>query len=416
SDGIFLDGSSGNTIVDNIVQYNGQNGIYAEFSSDNNLIYNNNVSYNLNMGIEIEVCIGNNISDNEVFTNGAWGIYTWDCTGMEIWDNYVSDNLYGIHFWTGGYSNIMHNTAVDNQNYGIHFDNAEGLIVSGNTMIGDGMYIGGPLLAEWNTHAIDTSNTANGKPIYYWKDVNGGTVPTGAGQVLLANCTNVLVEDQNISGGPIGVEAGFSSYVTIKNNIFSTSEDEGIHIWYSDNMTISNNELSSNDDGGIAISSSRDNLVFRNTASGNNVGIRMSNADENQIYNNTLSSNTYGIRMLTSSCENNTIYHNNLIANTNQASDPGTTNVWNLSYEIGGNFWWEWIAPDINVDGYVDAPYVISIGAHDNYPFTTQDGWMPTVGPVHNVDTGEYFNTIQEAIDAANPFDTITVVDGDFAE
>ena len=68
------------------------------------------------------------------------------------------------------------------------------------------------------THEIDESNTVNGKPVYYWQNVDGGRVPDDAGQVIVANCTNVVVEDQNVNNASIGIVVAFSSDVAIRNN------------------------------------------------------------------------------------------------------------------------------------------------------------------------------------------------------
>ena len=75
----------------------------------------------------------------------------------------------------------------------------------------DGIFIWGDMLEHWNTHIIDTTNTVNGKPVHYWKNQNGGTIPPGAGQIVLANSTNVVIENQNVSDCSIGIELGFSS-------------------------------------------------------------------------------------------------------------------------------------------------------------------------------------------------------------
>jgi parallel beta-helix repeat protein len=78
-------------------------------------------------------------------------------------------------------------------------------------------------MASDYTHEIDESNTVNGKPVYYWKDREGGKIPNGAGQVILVNCTNVIVENQNLNNASIGIQLAFSSSITIKNNICSNN-------------------------------------------------------------------------------------------------------------------------------------------------------------------------------------------------
>ncbi|HEC86415.1 MAG TPA: DUF1565 domain-containing protein, partial [Thermoplasmatales archaeon] len=77
-----------------------------------------------------------------------------------------------------------HNSIQDNIiiecDDGIWLDFSSRCTVTNNTMMENGILLDGNLLDHWNTHTIDTSNTVNGKPVYYWKNVTGGSVPTEA--------------------------------------------------------------------------------------------------------------------------------------------------------------------------------------------------------------------------------------------
>ena len=113
----------------------------------------------------------------------------------------------------------------------------------------------------------------------------------------------------------------------------------------------------------------------------------------------------------------------------NHSSDNGN-NFWNLSYPLGGNYWSDWTTPDmkfgpnqdqLGADGIVDNPRDIDNGTNkDFYPFTTPNGWenITSPGPVHNIDTNEYFNQIQAAIDDADTQNghTIEVSNGTYVE
>ena len=76
---------------------------------------------------------------------------------------------------------------------------------------------------DWTTMDMDTSNTVNGKPIYYLKNQTSGTVPSGGGQVFLANCTNVTVQDYNLNDCTEEITLGYSSYCTVRNNTVSSN-------------------------------------------------------------------------------------------------------------------------------------------------------------------------------------------------
>jgi parallel beta-helix repeat protein len=96
-------------------------------------------------------------------------------------------------------------------------------------MVGNGIFIEGETTSDY-TNEIDTSNLVNGKPVYYWKDVDGGRVPDGAGQVILVNSKNVIVENQNINNASVGIAVVFSSYITIKNNTCSNNKVYGVFL------------------------------------------------------------------------------------------------------------------------------------------------------------------------------------------
>jgi len=116
---------------------------------------------------------------------------------------------------------------------------------------------------------------------------------------------------------------------------------------------------------GITIVSSN-NVIRNNNASNNSCGIVLSSSGNNTVSGNNVSNNKFGIRLMYSS-NNNTIYHNNLIDNTQNAYDS-CTNQWDSGSE--GNYYSDYTGTDSNGDGIGDTPYNISggAGAQDRYP------------------------------------------------
>jgi parallel beta-helix repeat protein len=324
-------------------------------------IAQNNIFSNDHEGIHLYSSSYNIIADNNVFSNS-------DGISMELNSNYntiannsASNNIdIGIYITSSIFNTISNNIASDNR-YGIHLTNSRTNTLINNQLIGNSIHISGQFPNEWNTHNIDTSNTVNGKPVFYWKNQNGGTVPPGAGEVILANCQNIRIENQDVSGGTVGIELGFSNNNYITNNTVSSQNMYGIHLcfsdyntltnntaqngghgfyfyssgnniltnnnisyndvkWdnsgivfvWSDSNTVTNNNVYSNSNCGIAIDDSGGNTVKDNIFSNNGVGIGLtSSSSNNNITNNNFSSIWYGI-FFSSSGEDNNIINNNV--------------------------------------------------------------------------------------------------------
>ncbi len=386
------------------------------------------------------------IADNNVSSNNGDGIRPEYSSSNTIENNTCNSNRIGIILGELSNSNIIaNNTCNLNDRYGIHLWKSSNTIVN-NSMFSCGLNIGGDLLQHWNTHTIDVNNTVNGKPLYYWKNVNGGIIPPGAGQVILANCQNVIVENQNVSDGSVGILIGFSTSNTINNNTGSNAGGEdccGIALKESSNGNTITNNTASNNSYGIIIHKSSGNIIANNSVNSNSVGIAIGKCtggnniiignnifsnvgggisvggcSGDTITNNIISNNLNGITLRESSSNfkiigntfssnnnwgvqlyetsnGNTIYYNNFIKNKGggvQARDTGS-NQWDNGYPSGGNYWNDWTSPDANGDGFVDNPYAISGGSNkDNWPFVMSSWWARAAMWPFDEGSGQYAN------------------------
>jgi parallel beta-helix repeat protein len=302
------------TNVSDFTVRNGYYGIYVE-NADRCNVSSNNLSDN-SYGIHLYQSFRNNITNNHASNNG-FGIYLYNSRYNHIYDNNASNNdnrgliisyshennIKGNHLFKndigislGSSENniILDNMIKMNNRYGISIDESNEIIVSNNMMINNGVFVSGDMLEHWNSHEIDVLNTINAKPLYFWKDQTTGIIPIDAGQVILANCTNIIIENQSLYNASIGVELGFSSNNIIVNNTAISNFEAGIYLYLSNNNTIANNTCSNNRNG-ISLDFSSINVIEKNNCSNGSTGIDFLSSENNKIEGNILNNNAFGV-------------------------------------------------------------------------------------------------------------------------
>jgi len=240
---------------------------------------------------------------------------------------------------------LINNTLMNNEAYGIYL-NAYLVTMKGNKMIGNlHNFMTVEMILPQLVNDIDTTNTVNDKPVYYWINQSDREVPSDAGYVALINCTNITVEDLNLSDNGQSVLIAYSSNCTVRD------------------CSISNNEF----------------------------GIFMSEASNNTIHHNNLINNTFQV------------------GNTDSwfghfALPP---NTWTDGYPSGGNYWSSHVSNDTcsgmsqnetGSDAVSDTAYVINENNTDNYPFMAPIDvfnagvWNSTLCKVHVVSNSTVSN------------------------
>lgn len=246
--GIYIQGSSGNTIANNLLMYNGY-GIVQGGNSSHNLYQGNTliddyidlegdssfttVSDNTfeRMGITVDGCI-NTILNHNILTNG---------TGISIYD-------------------VRNLTITRNQ-----FFSAQGILFADSL--------------KWDEVRVD-NNTILNDPIVFWYNQAEKTVPSNAKEVILAACTNITVENLSATT-TYGIKVFSSTNIQIRhNNLKNTS---GINLAGSSQNTVANNSIWG-PWAAITLGYCHDNLITSNVI--RNAAIESYNSSRNNIAGN----------------------------------------------------------------------------------------------------------------------------------
>jgi len=224
-----------------------------------------------------------------------------DCSDRNtIASNMISNNSEGFTLLHSGGNKITNNSMTDNQcNFcvGGDFDT----------------YILSQFVQD-----MDTSNTVEGKPVYYWVNQRDKQIPNDAGYVAIIGSTNIIVRNLNLSKNGQGILIAYTNGSVIEkinasrnkqgillvesiNNAVHDSimitNDCAIDARYSFNITASKNTVINNTDG-IRLWYSSDNVVRHNTVASNGQhGIWSMYSNNNEFRNNTVSDNFEGFNL-----------------------------------------------------------------------------------------------------------------------
>ena len=315
----------------------------------------------------------------------VYGIYLWNSTRNTVSGNTLSYNVYGIHILEASQNSIIGNSIIDN-GFGIILDKSSNNILRNNILDSNNNLVvyGGE--ASHFDNDIDNSNIVNGKKAYYLVGernlvINPSTYPD-VGYLALVNCQNITVEYLELVNNGHGLLLAFTTGSTVSQNDI-TANSIGIGLFSaSDNFIIDNNIV--DNFRGIQFSnSSNRNSISLNNITRNTEGMFLFNSVQNSITSNNITNNDIGIGFKRSS--NNMIRGNFFISNEEQVYDmnnddttiPISTNIWDFSFQLGGNYWSDYTGVDIKSgagqnltgsDGKGDTPYTIYGNNIDKFP------------------------------------------------
>ena len=278
---------------------------------------------------------------------GGYGIYLVDTSNCIISDNTVTGDAYNIYLWRS-FNNTIEGNTVTNAFRGILIYDSHNNTITGN-IVTDGV-VGIELhdcannvfknnqmrnnranfeVRSYPTYRVvndvDTSNTIDGAPIYYWVDEENRTIPSNAGCVVLVNCTRITVQDLQLSQNGQGILLFSTTNSTLTQNTITGAGGRGIELVHSSNIDIIENNVQ-DFSSGIHLQESSNNLIKKNSIIHNNyAGIMTeSNSKGNTILENEIASNDYGI---SERGGNNIISKNKIITNDYGISVHSSSNT-----------------------------------------------------------------------------------------
>jgi parallel beta-helix repeat protein len=302
-----------------------------------------------------------------------------------ISDNLIMNSFCGI-FLEGSTGNNLRNNTL--------FNNRYGLAVWGNEI-----------------NDIDTSNTVDGKPIYYLINQHDLVIDANTfdsiGYLGFVNSRNITIKDLRLSGSGQGIFLGGTTHSKIENvTLWSNWMD--ILLCESSNNTVLNNSMENSETGIYIVAWSEYNSIVGNEITNEYYALDINHyCNYNTIVGNTISGGFAAFGMYNSG--GNRLYHNNFYNTNAYVRDytfQAVSNYWDDGYPSGGNYWSNYAGVDFcsgpyqnetGSDGMGDTPYAIDANNQDNYPLM-----IPWSG-VHDVAV----TNVTTCKDGCKPFPTV---------
>ncbi len=246
-------------------------------------------------------------------------IKLYDAEHVEIANNILEDNFFGIYVQYGKNCRIINNrikaygTEEQQIGNGIHCWKSDSLQIISNTVSGhrDGIYF------EFVTNSI------------IWRNYSADNIRYGLHFMFSNNdayITNVF------RGNGAGVAVMFTKGVTMINNVFDKNWGDASY--------------------GLLLKEISDSYIHGNRFISNTSAVYMEGTNRIHFEANTIESNGWGLKMQ-ASCMDNVITGNNFSGNTFDVSTNGTL----VLNKFSKNYWDKYEGYDLNSDGIGDVPY-----------------------------------------------------------
>jgi parallel beta-helix repeat protein len=234
------------------------------------------------------------------------------------------------------------------------------------------------------------------------------TVIDGVGKeniaIAVVAASNVTITGFKVQNCAIGILMEDSNGTTVFGNIIRNNTKAGIAVWAqvhhaaNENMIVNNILESPTDASGILVFGANESEGWgdsiRNTISNNTVmsgfmGIGLYSTTKNTLIGNIFSKSSARAVLWNSS--DNMIFHNAFINNTYQTYIIDSLNTWDDGYPAGGNYWSDYVGPDLcsgfyqnetGSDGIGDTPYSMLIFDYEENTIGMEYDGYPLMQPI----------------------------------
>jgi parallel beta-helix repeat protein len=201
------------------------------YSNEPTIIDGNNTSSTLRI-------VANNVRiEGFIIKKGSFGIALYNSLNATIANNTIVNNgLYGIYLQKSN-ATLINNIVTNNRN-GILIKESPNNLLRNNEFVMNTYNFGVEGLTSTDfKQDIDSSNTINGKRIYYLLNQQNLEITSEAGYVAIISSTNVTVKDVTLENNLQGLLIAYSNNIII-NNLTISKNQNGIEIINSNNITI----------------------------------------------------------------------------------------------------------------------------------------------------------------------------------
>lgn len=266
--------------------------------------------------------------------NDPGGIKVYDCNKVNIINNQLEDNFFGIYLQYSKNcivkNNVIKAYGVQEQQIGngIHCWKSDSLQITGNKVAGhrDGIYF------EFVTNSV------------IWRNISYSNIRYGL-HFMFSNNDSYI--GNVFKGNGAGVAVMFTHKVKMFHNYFSENWGDAAY--------------------GLMLKEISDSYILGNKFSKNTSGIYMEGTSRIKVEKNSFEANGWGMK-IQASCMDNEITTNNFVGNTFDVSTNGSL----VLNTFNSNYWDKYEGYDLDKNNIGDVPYhplsVFSVIVEKNPP------------------------------------------------